>query len=211
MNIADYRREYTLNGLSRADLAADPFEQFERWFTQALNSNYPDANAMSLATVSPDGKPSIRTVLLKEFDNQGFVFFTNYASAKANNIAENEQVSLLFPWLQVERQIEICGRAVKISEAESAEYFGSRPTGSQLGAWASQQSQTIANRETLLRQLEDVTQRFKDTSRIPLPNWGGYRVLPETIEFWQGRENRLHDRFEYRLNAGQWQLNRLQP
>ncbi|PID46095.1 MAG: pyridoxamine 5'-phosphate oxidase [Proteobacteria bacterium] len=212
MNIADYRREYTLNGLSRADLESDPFRQFDRWFSQALESDYPDANAMSLATVSADGKPSIRTVLLKGFDGKGFVFFTNYDSDKAKDIAENEQVSLLFPWLQLDRQVEVCGIAKKVSDAESSEYFSSRPLGSQLGAWASHQSQPIEARKDLLKQLDVVTERFKDSEAIPRPeHWGGYRVIPESIEFWQGRENRLHDRFEYRLDGDEWQLRRLQP
>jgi len=211
MNIADYRREYTQSGLSRADLETDPFRQFERWFSQALKSDYPDANAMSLGTVSEDGKPSIRTVLLKDFDSKGFTFFTNYESDKAKNITTNDQVCLLFSWLQVERQIEIRGTAKKVSNAESAEYFSSRPPGSQLGAWASHQSHPIDTREQLMNQLDEVTERFKGKS-VPLPdNWGGYRVIPESIEFWQGRENRLHDRFEYRLVNGEWELHRLQP
>ena len=211
MNIADYRREYTQSGLYAADLDPDPFRQFDRWFTQALKSDYPDANAMTLCTVSASGKPSSRIVLLKEFDSNGFVFFTNYSSAKARDIAENNQVSLLFPWLQVERQIEICGTAKKISERESAEYFHSRPEGSQLGAWASHQSHPIDSREQLMQKLTDVSTQFSG-KEIPLPEfWGGYRVSPETIEFWQGRENRLHDRFEYRLKEDHWDLQRLQP
>jgi pyridoxamine 5'-phosphate oxidase len=211
MNIADYRREYTQSGLYAADLDPDPFRQFDRWFTQALKSDYPDANAMTLCTVSASGKPSSRIVLLKEFDSNGFVFFTNYSSAKARDIAENNQVSLLFPWLQVERQIEICGTAKKISESESAEYFHSRPEGSQLGAWASHQSHPIDSREQLMQKLTDVSTQFSG-KEIPLPEfWGGYRVSPETIEFWQGRENRLHDRFEYRLKEDHWDLQRLQP
>jgi len=211
MNIADYRREYTQSGLSRADLETDPFRQFDRWFSQALKSDYPDANAMTLATVSPEGKPSLRTVLLKAFDNNGFTFFTNYESEKAQDIADNGQVCLLFSWLQVDRQIEIRGTAKKVSHAESAEYFSSRPVGSQLSAWASHQSQPIDSREQLLSALDEVTERFKGKP-IPLPdNWGGYRVIPESIEFWQGRENRLHDRFEYSAQREQWELQRLQP
>lgn len=211
MNIADYRREYTQSGLYAADLDPDPFRQFDRWFSQALKSDYPDANAMTLCTVSATGKPSSRIVLLKEFDSNGFVFFTNYTSAKARDIAENNQVSLLFSWLQVERQIEICGTANKISESESAQYFHSRPEGSQLGAWASHQSRPIDSREQLMQKLTDVTNQFSG-KEIPLPEfWGGYRVSPETIEFWQGRENRLHDRFEYRLVDDHWDLQRLQP
>ena len=153
MNIADYRREYTQSGLNRADLDTDPFQQFDRWLTQAVNADYPDATAMTLATVSATGKPTQRTVLLKGYDSKGFVFFTNYDSEKGQNIAENDQVSLLFSWLQVERQIEVSGKAVKIASADSAEYFHSRPESSQLGAWASQQSQSIDSRETLVTQL----------------------------------------------------------
>ncbi|RVU83457.1 pyridoxamine 5'-phosphate oxidase [Leucothrix sargassi] len=212
MNIADYRREYTQSGLYRADLDTNPFQQFDRWFSQAIKSDYPDANAMTLATVNATGKPTQRTVLLKGYDSKGFVFYTNYDSEKGQNIAENNQVSLLFSWLQVERQIEISGTAVKISSAESAEYFYSRPESSQLGAWASHQSQSIESRDELLQQLRDVTERF-DGEKIPLPeNWGGYLVVPNTLEFWQGREGRLHDRFEYKLNdEQQWEMRRLQP
>jgi len=192
MNISDLRREYTQSGLDRKDLAADPFEQFDLWFKQALDSDYPDANAMSLSTVSTDGKPSSRTVLLKGFDEDGFTFFTNYNR-------------------QFERQIRICGVAKKLSPQQSADYFLSRPLGSQLGAWASDQSKAIASREALVNQLNEATERFKDSAPTTPEHWGGYKVIPETIEFWQGRESRLHDRFEYRLTAGTWELNRLQP
>lgn len=211
MNIADLRREYAQSGLDRKDLTSDPLEQFARWFKQAVDSDYPDANAMSLSTVSADGKPSSRTVLLKGLDDQGFTFFTNYNSAKGQDIAANDQVALLFPWLQFERQVRICGRIQKLTPEESAEYFLSRPLGSQLGAWASEQSKTIASRQVLIDQLDEVTERFKDTAPTTPEHWGGYKVIPESIEFWQGRESRLHDRFEYRLTDGEWQLNRLQP
>lgn len=211
MNIADLRREYTQSGLDRKDLAADPFEQFDLWFKQALDSDYPDANAMSLSTVSTDGKPSSRTVLLKGFDEEGFTFFTNYNSVKGQDIAANNQVALLFPWLQFERQIRICGVAKKLSPQQSADYFLSRPLGSQLGAWASDQSKAIASRDALVDQLNEATERFKDSAPTTPEHWGGYKVIPKTIEFWQGRESRLHDRFEYRLTAGTWELNRLQP
>lgn len=211
MNIADYRREYTQSGLDRKDLAADPLEQFEHWFKQAVASDYPDANAMVLATVSTDGKPSSRTVLLKGLDTEGFTFFTNYTSAKGQDISGNDQVALLFPWLQFERQVRICGTVKKISPEASAEYFHSRPPGSQLGAWASDQSKTIASRQALIDQLDEATERFKDSDPTTPANWGGYKVIPQSIEFWQGRESRLHDRFEYRLVDKQWQLNRLQP
>ena len=211
MKIADYRREYTQSGLYRADLDTDPFQQFDRWFSQAIKSDYPDANAMTLATVSATGKPSQRIVLLKGYDSKGFVFFTNYDSGKAHDIAENDQVSLLFSWLQVERQIEISGRAVKLPIADSSEYFHSRPESSQLGAWASHQSQSIDSRDELMKLLSDVTERFKGET-IPLPeHWGGYLIIPDTMEFWQGREGRLHDRFEYTLSDEEWHMQRLQP
>ena len=211
MNIADYRREYTQSGLDRKDLAANPLEQFEQWFKQAVDSDYPDANAMVLATVSADGKPSSRTVLLKGLDNEGFTFFTNYTSAKGQDIAANDQVALLFPWLLFERQVRICGTVAKISAEASAEYFHSRPLGSQLGAWASDQSKTIASRQALIEQMDEATERFKDSGPATPVNWGGYKVIPQSIEFWQGRESRLHDRFEYQLIGEKWQLNRLQP
>ena len=211
MIIADLRREYTQSGLDRKDLAADPLVQFEHWFKQAVDSDYPDANAMVLATVAPDGKPSSRTVLLKGLDDEGFTFFTNYNSAKGQDIASNNQVALLFPWLQFERQVRIGGTVQKLTPEASAKYFLSRPLGSQLGAWASDQSKTIASRQALIDQLDNVTERFKDKPPTTPEHWGGYKVIPNSIEFWQGRESRLHDRFEYRLVDGQWDLNRLQP
>ena len=211
MNIADLRREYTQSGLDRKDLADDPLVQFNIWFQQALDSDYPDANAMSLSTVSTDGKPSSRTVLLKGLDEEGFTFFTNYNSAKGQDIAGNNQVALLFPWLQFERQVRICGTVQKLLPSESADYFLSRPIGSQLGAWASDQSKTIASREVLVEQLNEATERFKNSAPTTPEHWGGYKVIPEVIEFWQGRESRLHDRFEYRSASGQWMISRLQP
>ncbi|MEE9309425.1 MAG: pyridoxamine 5'-phosphate oxidase [Cocleimonas sp.] len=211
MDIGDYRREYAKGGLHKADLSESPFELFEKWFTQAMDANIPDASAMSLATVSAAGKPSQRTVLLKMFDEKGFVFFTNYSSLKSKQISENANVSLLFPWTELERQIEINGAATKISTAESLKYFLSRPRGSQLGAWASAQSSPVNSRQILEGQLQKMKSKFVK-GEIPLPDfWGGYRVVPETIEFWQGGENRLHDRFEYTLEEGVWGNKRLQP
>jgi pyridoxamine 5'-phosphate oxidase len=211
MDIGDYRREYAKGGLNRADLHESPFKQFEKWFTQAMEADIPDASAMSLATVSADGKPSQRTVLLKTFDEKGFVFFTNYSSQKSKQIGENSNVSLLFPWTQLERQIEINGKAEKISTAESLKYFLSRPKGSQLGAWASAQSSPISSRQILESQLTKMKNKFTK-GEVPLPDfWGGYRVIPETIEFWQGGVNRLHDRFEYGRVNQDWNINRLQP
>ena len=211
MDIGDYRREYAKGGLNRKDLSDNPYKQFEKWFTQAMTADVPDASAMSLATVSATGKPTQRTVLLKLFDEKGFVFFTNYSSQKSQQISENPNVSLLFPWTILERQIEINGKAEKISTAESLKYFLSRPHGSQLGAWASSQSSPIGSRQLLEGQLQKMKNKFSK-GEIPLPDfWGGYRVVPETIEFWQGGVNRLHDRFEYLREGEDWTINRLQP
>ena len=211
MDIGDYRREYTKGGLKREDLNKSPFELFEKWFIQAMDADIPDASAMTLATVSADGKPTQRTVLLKLFDEKGFIFFTNYSSQKSHQISGNPNVSLLFPWTQLERQIEINGTAEKISTAESLKYFLSRPRGSQLGAWASAQSSPISSRLTLESQLQKIKNKFIQ-GEIPLPDfWGGYRVIPDTIEFWQGGANRLHDRFEYTKTKDNWIIDRLQP
>ncbi len=211
MDLGDYRREYTKDGLCRADLSDNPFEQFEKWFMQADKAGVQDASAMSLATVSAQGKPSLRTVLLKTFDVAGFVFYTNYSSQKSQQIEQNANVALLFPWTGLERQIEITGRATKVSTAESLKYFLSRPKGSQLGAWASKQSSPITSRSLLEMQLEKMKQKFQQ-GEIPLPDfWGGYRVVPEKIEFWQGGAGRIHDRFEYQRAGDGWSIVRLQP
>ena len=211
MDIGDYRREYAKGGLNKKDLSDSPFEQFEKWFTQAMDADIADASAMTLATVSGSGKPTQRTVLLKLFNEKGFIFFTNYSSLKSQQIEENANVSLLFPWTELERQIEINGTASKISTAESLKYFLSRPRGSQLGAWASAQSSSINSRQTLESQLQKMKNKFTHGD-IPLPDfWGGYRVVPETIEFWQGGVNRLHDRFEYKRDRDHWNIKRLQP
>jgi len=211
MDTGDYRREYLIGGLNRKDISDSPFEQFEKWFNQAVQASIPDPCAMSLATVSTDGKPSLRTVLLKTFDEKGFVFFTNYNSQKSQHIAKNPNVSLLFPWTELERQIEINGKAEKISTAESLKYFLSRPRGSQLGAWASNQSSHINTRALLENQLQKMKDKFSK-GEVPLPDfWGGYRIVPETIEFWQGGEDRLHDRFEYVFGNENWVINRLEP
>ncbi len=215
MDISEYRREYMRDGLSKEGLANDPFSQFEIWFKQACSVDVVDANAMSLATVSQEGKPTLRTVLLKTFDENGFVFYTNLSSQKAQHINNNSNVALLFPWTELERQIEITGVAERVSTVESLSYIATRPRGSQLGAWVSRQSSEIASRKTLINRLEKLKQRFAQ-GEIPKPDfWGGYRVIPEKIEFWQGRENRLHDRFEYRRIGGQadgsWNIQRLAP
>ncbi len=210
MDIGDYRIEYLKGGLNRAELDASPFKQFEKWFVQASEAKVTDPNAMIIATVSKDGKPTQRTVLLKMFDQEGFVFFTNYGSNKAQQIEENAHVSLLFPWLALERQVEINGHASKISSEESQTYFRSRPHGSQLGAWASSQSQPIASRSELDQQLTEVKEKYSEGD-VPLPHWGGYRIVPDTIEFWQGGARRLHDRFEYTNTDKGWIIERLQP
>ena len=213
MDIGDLRQEYTQECLTREQLSQDPFTQFEQWFQQACTANLPEPNAMSLATVSAQGAPSQRIVLLKYFDRQGLVFFTNYESKKATQIDNNSQVSLLFFWIALERQVQILGNAIKISTAESLKYFVTRPRGSQIGAWCSQQSTVISSRKILEMKFDEIKRKFHD-HEIPLPAaWGGYRVVPKSFEFWQGRPNRLHDRFLYsRLDAESlWNINRLAP
>ncbi|WBA79602.1 pyridoxamine 5'-phosphate oxidase [Endozoicomonas sp. GU-1] len=215
MDISHLREEYTQAGLSRDNLKTSPFDQFELWFKQAQHAQLAEPNAMSLATVSASGMPSLRTVLLKYFDQSGFVFFTNYSSNKARDITSNPHVAIMFPWVALERQVVIQGKAEKISTAESLRYFTSRPHGSQLGAWVSHQSSVITGRKVLELKLEEMKRKFRE-GKVPLPDfWGGYRVVPENIEFWQGRPSRLHDRFQYtRLSAEKgcdWQVDRLSP
>jgi len=198
-------------GLSEADLDADPVLQFQRWYEAAIGTGIPEPNAMSLATVAADGQPSLRTVLLKLYDERGFVFFTNYESRKASEMAGNPRVALLFPWVALARQVNIVGKVEKISTAESLRYFATRPRGSQIGAWASHQSQVITSRSLLEMKVDEMRRRFGD-GEIPLPGfWGGYRVVPQSIEFWQGRESRLHDRFCYTRQGGAWVWARLAP
>ena len=206
------RKEYKNSGLRRQDLNEDPFIQFEIWFQQACNAKISESNAMSLATVAANGEPSIRTVLLKYFDKDGFVFFTNYESRKSREIQGNSSVALLFFWTFLERQVQICGTASKISTAESIKYFATRPRGSQLGSWCSNQSSVISSRTFLEMKLNEMKQKFIN-HEIPLPSfWGGYRVVPHSIEFWQGRSNRLHDRFLYSHQEDKtWKIERLSP
>ena len=206
------RSEYTRGELDREQLKANPFDQFALWFQQAIEAKITEPNAMSLATAGADLRPLVRTVLLKIFDQRGFVFFTNFESRKARQIAENANVSLLFPWLALERQVIVSGSAEKISTAESLAYFITRPRGSQLGAWVSAQSSIITTRSLLEQQWEAMKRKFGE-GEVPLPEfWGGFRVVPREIEFWQGRASRLHDRFLYtRQPNGSWIIDRLAP
>ncbi|MFL6529589.1 MAG: pyridoxamine 5'-phosphate oxidase [Chthoniobacterales bacterium] len=211
IDIAALRQEYRAHGLRRAELDPDPIKQFAKWFGEAAAAEIRDVNAMSLATVRADGTPACRIVLLKAISDGGFVFYTNYTSAKARELEANPRAALTFYWVQFERQIRIDGSVQKTSRAESEEYFHSRPIGSQLGAWASNQSEVIPSRDAIEAKLAGVTDRFGG-SLIPLPDyWGGYRLMPDSIEFWQGRTNRLHDRLRYRRDNDGWIIERLSP
>ena len=212
MDLGNIRRVYDQTGLSRDTLNPDPIIQFEQWFNEALKTDIKDPSAMSLATANKQGEVSLRTVLLKIYDQQGFVFFTNYESAKSQHIAENPNVALLFPWLDQDRQVKSVGQASRISTKESLKYFLSRPRGSQLGAWVSQQSSIISSRILLMSKLEEIKNRFADGD-VSLPEfWGGYRVQPSSIEFSQGQPDRLHDRFLYsRQQENDWKISRLAP
>lgn len=212
MELESLRREYLHGGLNREDLVNDPFEQFAKWMQQAIDLKLGDPTAMTVATVAEDGQPSQRIVLLKQFDQQGFVFYTNYGSRKADELAHNAKISLHFPWHSIDRQVKVCGQASKISSTESLKYFISRPRDSQLAAMVSEQSRVLSSRTLLLNQFESLKQKFK-AGEIPLPDfWGGYRVEAREIEFWQGGANRLHDRFRYCLAAdGEWEIDRLAP
>src|ERR1700747_409131 len=206
------RYEHIGKGLRRSDLDPNPIKQFANWFTNAIETEIRDVNAMSLATADRDAKPSVRIVLLKSFDEDGFVFFTNYESEKGKQLEANPYAALGFYWIELDRQIRISGKVNKTSRAESQTYFHSRPVGSQLSAWASRQSEVIDARRVLDARMAEMTERFRN-KRIPLPpNWGGYRLKPDKMEFWQGRPNRLHDRFRYTRQAGgSWQIDRLAP
>ena len=211
MDLESLRREYLQGGLQREQLADDPVDQFSLWMQQALELKIHDPTAMTIATVDADGQPSQRIVLLKHFDQDGFVFYTNYGSRKSSELSVNSKISLHFPWNVIDRQVKICGSASKISAAESLKYFVSRPKDSQIAAVASKQSEVLSSRAFLLNQFESIKQKFKD-GEIPLPDyWGGYRIVPHEIEFWQGGANRLHDRFRYLRNASAWTIDRLAP
>ena len=206
------RYEHIGKGLRRSDLDPNPIKQFANWFTTAIETGIRDVNAMSLATASQDAKPSVRIVLLKSFDEDGFVFFTNYESEKGKQLEANPYAALGFYWIELDRQIRISGKVDKTSREESQTYFHSRPVGSQLSAWASRQSAVLDGRRVLDARMEEMNERFAD-KRVPLPpHWGGYRLKPDNMEFWQGRSNRLHDRFRYtRQSDGSWLIERLAP
>ena len=211
MSLQDNRREYDYGKLSRESLLDSPFDQFKLWMAQAIEADIQDPTAMSVATVSAEGKPWQRMVLLKDFDERGFVFYTNLGSRKAAEIEGNAQVSLHFPWLQLDRQVIVGGRAERLSKVDVMKYFLSRPKGSQLAAWASKQSSRINSRQALETQFEQVKEKFSK-GEIPLPDfWGGFRVVPEEVEFWQGGESRLHDRFSFQRNGDNWDIARLSP
>ncbi len=206
------RRQYNLGALREADMHADPMAQFTAWFRDAVGSQMLEPNAMSLATAWPDGRPLLRTVLLKHFDERGFVFYTNLESRKARQLRENPQAALLFPWLLLERQVIITGAVTRLSMAESVKYFFTRPRDSQLSAWASNQSSPISSRQVLEQEWAAIKRKFA-AGEVPMPDfWGGFCVVPETIEFWQGGADRLHDRILYtRDGAGAWSIGRLAP
>lgn len=211
LDLTQMRREYSQAVLDEDSVHPDPLKQFEKWFAEAQSAQISEPNAMVLSTVNESNIPSIRAVLLKIFDERGFVFFTNYNSDKARDIAINPNVALEFLWLDLERQVKILGRAEKISTAESLKYFLSRSHESQIGAWVSDQSRVISSRQALMMQVEKMKAKFS-SGEVPLPDfWGGYRVVPEKIEFWQGRESRLHDRLLYTRHGGHWVISRLAP
>ncbi|MBW4557172.1 MAG: pyridoxamine 5'-phosphate oxidase [Trichormus sp. ATA11-4-KO1] len=209
--VADLRKDYTLQALSETEVDPNPFIQFKKWFEQALAAQLPEPNAMSIATSTPHGRPSGRMVLLKDFDERGFVFFTNYNSRKGQELTENPQAALVFWWAELERQVRICGHVEKVSETESDHYFHSRPPNSRLGAWVSNQSEVIESREFLEQRLQEFQSKYENQEIPRPPHWGGLRVIPREIEFWQGRPSRLHDRLLYTHLNGEWKIERLSP
>ncbi|MEY9936337.1 pyridoxamine 5'-phosphate oxidase [Streptacidiphilus sp. MAP5-52] len=212
---ADMRRQYRATGLLEAELAADPIQQFTRWFVDAQHSGLDEPNAMVVSTADEAGRPSMRTVLMKGYDERGFVFYTNYESRKGRDLTVNPHIALLFPWHPIARQVIVTGTAVKVGRDETAAYFRSRPHGSQLGAWASEQSRPVASREELEQRYADLAARYPEGEGVPAPPfWGGFRVAPGSVEFWQGRENRLHDRLRYDADPTAptgWRVERLCP
>lgn len=208
--LADLRRDYKLAALSETDVAATPLGQFDKWFKEALNAALPEPNAMTLATCDSQARPSARIVLIKEYDERGFVFFTNYESHKGQDLTANNRAALLFFWPELERQIRIQGRVEKISAAMSDDYYITRPLASRIGAWASPQSQVLPSRTALEARVSAFEAEYGENPPRPA-HWGGYRVVPQVLEFWQGRRDRLHDRIQYRLNNGKWNIERLAP
>ena len=211
-SLAELRKNYSLGSLDVADVDRNPFRQFDAWFAQAVDAKLPEPNTMTLATVDSRGRPSARIVLIKGVDERGFMFFTNYESRKGRELADNPHASLLFYWIELERQVRIEGTVVKASAAESDQYYESRPLGSRIGAWASEQSQAIESRTVLEAREKEISAKYGEHPPRP-PHWGGYRLIPEAIEFWQGRPSRLHDRLLYTraVEGGDWQIARLSP
>lgn len=211
VRLARLRREYSAAGLTESELDRDPLQQFTAWFDDAVDAGISEPNAMTLATASAIGEPSARTVLLKGYDDRGFVFFTNYTSRKGADLAANPRAALVFPWIQIQRQVIVAGTARRVSRSESAAYFATRPRGAQISAWASAQSSVIAGRDELVAARARIERRYAG-SDVPLPpRWGGIRVVPRTIEFWQGRADRTHDRLRYRRSKAGWVVERLAP